>query len=136
MHYTNPRSRMTSPLGISSWGSIKSAGTRLMADCLKTGSSSGGEMAVKDKTSEDPVLIIYMWASGASFETKLNRYEDDPTYSVQLAQGTFNGTNPNGTNNSHIDEAAASKASPRAETGSSVPLIVGGGLNNSQVNSF
>lgn len=28
--------------------------------------------------STSPVLVVFMWASGAAFETKLNRYENDP----------------------------------------------------------
>ena len=28
----------------------------------------------------NPVLVIFMWASGATFETKLNQYENDPFF--------------------------------------------------------
>lgn len=48
MPYTNPISRLVFPIGITSWGSIRNAGTQLMAECLKQGSSSGGEIFVKD----------------------------------------------------------------------------------------
>lgn len=36
-------------------------------------------------TARDPVLVIWMWASGANFEAKLNQHEDDPTFSPQLS---------------------------------------------------
>ena len=36
-------------------------------------------------TSVKPVLVIFMWASGAKFENKLNQYENDPFYSPQLS---------------------------------------------------
>lgn len=32
----------------------------------------------------NPVLVIFMWASGAPFETKLNHYENDP-FSSELS---------------------------------------------------
>jgi len=37
------------------------------------------------ETSEDPTLVMFMWASGAVFEEKLNKYENDPTFSPQLS---------------------------------------------------
>ena len=36
-------------------------------------------------TSFNPVLVIFMWASGAKFENKLNQYENDPFFSPQLS---------------------------------------------------
>ncbi len=51
-------------------------------------------------TAEDPVLVIWMWASGANFEAKLNQYENDPTFSPQLsisAIGPSGVTRTNGT---------------------------------------
>lgn len=50
MPYTNPHTHSVLPMGITSWGSIKVAGTQLMADCLKSGKSSGGEIFVRDST--------------------------------------------------------------------------------------
>lgn len=46
----------------------------------------------------NPVLVIFMWASGANFETKLNQYENDPSFSPQLslAEGGVNGTDGDG----------------------------------------
>lgn len=79
MPYVNHNSGIGFALGISNWGSIKAAGTQLMTDCLKKEGSSGGEFFVRDSTSIGPVLAIYMWASGASFEASLNKYENDPT---------------------------------------------------------
>ena len=32
----------------------------------------------------NPVLVIFMWASGAKFEAELNKYENDP-FSPQLS---------------------------------------------------
>lgn len=45
----------------------------------------------------NPVLVIFMWASGARFETKLNEYENDPTFSPQLSLDVagMNGTDDN-----------------------------------------
>ncbi|KAL9137141.1 MAG: hypothetical protein Q9175_001653 [Cornicularia normoerica] len=45
----------------------------------------------------NPVLVIFMWASGAKFETKLNQYENNPTISPQLtlAEAGVNGTDGN-----------------------------------------
>ena len=34
--------------------------------------------------SMSPVLVIFMWASGAAFEAKLNHYENDP-FSAELS---------------------------------------------------
>lgn len=96
MPYTNPRTRLVQPLGITNWGSIKTAGKGLINECLNKGSSAGGETFVKDSSSADPALVIFMWASGAKFEAKLNHYEDDSTYSPQLSLAVlegFNGTN-------------------------------------------
>lgn len=36
----------------------------------------------------NPVLVIFMWASGATFETKLNHYENDP-FSPDLSLVNF-----------------------------------------------
>ena len=38
--------------------------------------------------------MIFMWASGADFEDKLNQYENDPFFSPQLSLGAVavNGT--------------------------------------------
>lgn len=49
-------------------------------------------------TSLNPVLVIFMWASGAGFETKLNQYENDVRYSPQLSLDEIgvNGTDDNG----------------------------------------
>lgn len=46
----------------------------------------------------NPVLTLFMWASGATFETKLNEYENDPYVSPQLSLADIgvNGTNGNG----------------------------------------
>lgn len=38
--------------------------------------------------STSPVLVIFMWASGASFEKKLNYYENDP-FSPELSLVKF-----------------------------------------------
>ena len=46
MPYTNPATRMSYPLDISSWGSIKQYGNWLMHDCLDQ-YSAGGEIFVK-----------------------------------------------------------------------------------------
>ncbi len=35
--------------------------------------------------SINPVLVIFMWASGAKFEAELNKYENDPSFSPQLS---------------------------------------------------
>ena len=111
MPYTNPLSRSTLPLGISSWGSIKTAGLLLIADCLQKKSSSGGEIFVKDSTSMGPVLAIFMWANAASFEAKLNMYENDPTFSVQLSESVVGELGTSGTNASYIDLQAPSRNS-------------------------
>ena len=102
MHYTNPRSRQFYPLGISNWGTIKTAGKALMAECLKKGSVSGGEIFVNDSMSISPVLVVFMWASGAPFEADLNTYENNPMYSAQLSQVAVGELGNNGTNNSYI----------------------------------
>ncbi|KAL9067276.1 MAG: hypothetical protein Q9161_006975 [Pseudevernia consocians] len=49
-------------------------------------------------TSINPVLVIFMWASGAKFEAKLNKYENDPSFSPQLsfAEVSVNGTDGDG----------------------------------------
>lgn len=46
----------------------------------------------------NPVLVIFMWASGAKFERKLNQYENDPLFSPQLSlvEVGVNGTDDNG----------------------------------------
>ena len=106
MPYTNPLSRLTFPLGITNWGTIKTSGVQLLTECLKKGKSSGGQMFVKDSTSTHPVLVIFMWASGANFEVKLNRYENDPTYSAQLSATTVGELSLNGTNSSYINVEA------------------------------
>ncbi|KAF6238314.1 hypothetical protein HO173_003594 [Letharia columbiana] len=97
MPYTNPATRLANPLDISSWGIIKSYGNSLMQDCLEE-KSAGGEIFIKSSTSMNPVLVIFMWASGANFETKLNQYENDPSFSPQLslAEGGVNGTDGDG----------------------------------------
>ena len=37
----------------------------------------------------NPVLVIFMWASGARFEERLNHYENDPSFSPQLSLEVF-----------------------------------------------
>ena len=96
-HYTNPNSRQYYPLGISNWGTIKTIGKNLMTECLKKGSISGGEIFVNDSMSIFPVLVIFMWASGAAFEADLNAYENNPMYSAQLSQVAVGGLSINGT---------------------------------------
>lgn len=48
-------------------------------------------------TSINPVLVIFMWSSGARFETKLNQYENNPSISPQLSLAIVgvNGTDGN-----------------------------------------
>jgi len=117
MSYTNPLSRLSSPLGITNWGSIKKAGLQLMADCLKKGSNTGGEIFVRDGTSEFPILVVFMWESGARFEGKLNHYENDPTmYSVQLSQAA-------------IAELASNSTYGSDGAASNVSLIPPGGIH-------
>ena len=43
-----------------------------------------------------PVLVMFMWASGANFETRLNLYENNPLYSPQL-ESVVVGVGDNGT---------------------------------------
>ena len=95
MPYVNPLSGLGFALGISNWASIKAAGIQLMAECLKRGKSSGGEFFVADTTSTDPVLTIYMWASGAKFEAELNQYENNPTSAAPLSQPSLGELNGN-----------------------------------------
>ena len=121
MPYTNPLSRSTFPLGISSWGSIKTAGLLLIADCLQKKGSSGGEIFVKDSTSRDPVLAIFMWASAATFEAKLNIYENDPTFSVQLSESVVDEFGASVINGTHIDIQAPSRNSTRQDNELSLP---------------
>ena len=49
MPYTDPLSRLTNPLDISNWGTIKSNGNMLMRDCLDR-KSAGGEIFVRSST--------------------------------------------------------------------------------------
>ena len=49
MPYTDPLSRLTNPLDISSWASIKSRADMLMHDCLDQ-ESAGGEIPVRSST--------------------------------------------------------------------------------------
>lgn len=113
MPYTNPLTRSVQPMAISSWTSVRSSGHQLIKGCLDK-QGDGGEVFVTSRmntfscdgslrllftsknlnadyqffvaeTSEDPVLVMFMWASGARFEAKLNQYENDPTYSPQLS---------------------------------------------------
>ncbi|CAF9904492.1 MAG: hypothetical protein ALECFALPRED_008581 [Alectoria fallacina] len=97
MPYTNPATRLVNPLDISSWGVIKSYGNSLMHDCLDQ-QSTGGEIFIESSMSMSPVLVIFMWASGAKFETRLNQYENDPRFSPQLslAEVGVNGRHGNG----------------------------------------
>lgn len=46
MPYTNPATRSVNPLGVSSWGVIKSYGNLLMEDCLDQ-TSAGGEVFIR-----------------------------------------------------------------------------------------
>lgn len=51
-------------------------------------------------TSREPVLVIWMWASGANFEATLNQYENDRNFSPQLSDilgGTIGDRLVNGT---------------------------------------
>ena len=59
-------------------------------------------------TSLDPVLVLFMWASGAEFEQKLVKYEYDPTYSPQLLLSAVGINETNGTSSDSV--AAASTA--------------------------
>ena len=49
MPYTDPLTRLSNPLDISSWGSIKSKGNTLIHDCLDQ-ESAGGEISVRSST--------------------------------------------------------------------------------------
>lgn len=49
MPYTNPATGLVNPLGISSWGVIKSSGNLLIRDCLEQ-KSAGGEVFMKSST--------------------------------------------------------------------------------------
>ena len=135
MPYTNPLSRLTLPLGITSWGSIKTAGLNLIADCLKKKSSSGGEIFVKDSTSENPVLVIFMWASAASFEAKLNNYENDPTFSVQLSQSVIGELGLSGINETYIDAETLSRNLTRYDNESSLSSRFRNNTNDGRVES-
>ena len=45
----------------------------------------------------NPVLIVFMWASGAKFEAKLNQYENDPlSPQLSVAEVGVNWTDGNG----------------------------------------
>ena len=49
MPYTDPATRLTNPLDINSWGTIKSSGSSLILDCLDR-KSAGGEIFIKSGT--------------------------------------------------------------------------------------
>ena len=135
MHYTNPRSRQAFPLGISNWASIKTAGLQLVASCLKTGSISGGEVFVKDSTSEDPVLVIFMWASGAKFEERLNQYENDPMYSAQLSQTAIGVQVTNETNNTNMRGGPTANMSLNLPMESVLPSSMGEDVGDSFIDT-
>ncbi|KAL2048335.1 hypothetical protein N7G274_000246 [Stereocaulon virgatum] len=118
MTYTNPQTHLSFPLVISDWGSINSSGTHLIEQCLGP-QSRGGEISIRAATSQDPVLVLFMWAGGAEFEKKLVKYEYDPTYSPQLLLSTVG---VNETNSTSFDSVAAVSTAMENTSVSALPF--------------
>jgi len=75
------------------------------------------------ETSKDPALVMFMWASGANFEAKLNLYENDPTFSPQLS---LSATGMNGSNGSLANIGIIENGTVDTPTTSTLPSSIGG----------
>lgn len=74
------------------------------------------------ETSENPVLVMFMWASGAIFEAKLNQYENDPNFSPQLS---ISAIGANGMNDSFTNIGIIENGTVNTPTVSTLPSSLG-----------